>query len=96
MIEWIITRFNQPALVEEYLPGREFTVGIVGSGDYSEAIGGMEVICSDNLPYSVEVKENYQQYCQYKPLDNDIAAESNFVYRQFGLLSALGVLETGR
>jgi len=75
MVDWILTRFNQPALVEEYLPGREFTVGIVGTGDEAVAIGGMEVICANNLPYSVEVKENYEQYCQYKPLDKEIDGE---------------------
>ncbi len=94
MIEWIITRFNQPALVEEYLPGREFTVGIVGSGDYSEAIGGMEVICSENLPYSVEVKENYQQYCQYKPLDKDIEGECKKV--ALDAWKAIGAVDAGR
>ena len=94
MVEWVITRFNQPALVEEYLPGREFTVGIVGSGDYAEAIGGMEVICSDNLPYSVEVKENYQQYCQYKPLDSDIADECKKV--AIDSWRALGAVDAGR
>jgi D-alanine-D-alanine ligase len=94
MVEWIITRFNQPALVEEYLPGREFTVGIVGSGDQAEAIGGMEVICSDNLPYSVEVKENYQQYCQYKPLDKDIEGECKKV--ALDAWKAIGAVDAGR
>jgi D-alanine-D-alanine ligase len=94
MVDWILARFNQPALVEEYLPGREFTVGIVGTGEYSEAIGGMEVICSDNLPYSVEVKENYLQYCQYKPLDNDIADECKKV--ALDAWKALGAVDAGR
>ena len=94
MVEWIITRFNQPALVEEYLPGREFTVGIVGSGDNAVAIGGMEVICADNLPYSVEVKENYQQYCQYKPLDSDIADECKKV--ALDAWKAIGAVDAGR
>ncbi len=44
MVNWILKEFKQPALVEEYLPGREFTVGIVGSGDTAVAIGGMEVM----------------------------------------------------
>ena len=65
MVEWILKEFRQPALVEEYLPGREFTVGIVGYGEEAAAIGGMEVICANNLPYSVEVKENYQDFCKY-------------------------------
>jgi D-alanine-D-alanine ligase len=94
MVEWILTRFNQPALVEEYLPGREFTVGIVGSGENAVAIGGMEVICSDNLPYSVEVKENYQQYCQYKPLDSDIADECRKV--ALDAWKAIGAVDAGR
>ena len=79
MVEWILSEFKQPALVEEYLPGREFTVGIVGYGDEAIAIGGMEVMCANNLPYSVEVKENYQNYCKYKPLDADIIDECKSV-----------------
>jgi D-alanine-D-alanine ligase len=93
MVEWILNRFNQ-ALVEEYLPGREFTVGIVGSGDDAVAIGGMEVICANNLPYSVEVKENYQQYCQYKPLDKDIEAECKKV--ALDAWKAISAVDAGR
>jgi D-alanine-D-alanine ligase len=29
-IQWVISKYNQPALVEEYLAGREFTVGVLG------------------------------------------------------------------
>jgi len=94
MVEWVITTFNQPALVEEYLPGREFTVGIIGSDNSAVAIGGMEVMCSDNLPYSVEVKENYQQYCTYKPLDPDIAGECKKV--ALDAWKALGAVDGGR
>jgi len=54
-------------------------VGVVGYGDEVEAIGGMEVICANNLPYSVEVKENYQNYCQYAPLSDDIKDECKSV-----------------
>ena len=79
MVKWILKEFNQPALVEEYLPGREFTVGIVGHGDQTVGIGGMEVITADNLPYSVHVKENYHDYCKYLPLSDDIAEECKAV-----------------
>jgi len=94
MVEWILTEFRQPALVEEYLPGREFTVGIVGYGKDAVAIGGMEVICANNLPYSVEVKENYTEYCTYKPLGEDVIDECKAV--ALGAWRALDAVDAGR
>lgn len=94
MVSWILSEFHQPALVEEYLPGREFTVGIVGTGDEAVAIGGMEVICANNLPYSVEVKENYQEYCSYKPLGPEVTEECKKV--ALGAWNALGAVDAGR
>lgn len=94
MVEWILREFNQPALVEEYLSGREFTVGIVGSGDDATAIGGMEVVCSDNLPYSVEVKENYQNYSKYFPLAPEVIDECKSVALRSW--KALNALDAGR
>jgi D-alanine-D-alanine ligase len=94
MAEWILDEFSQPALVEEYLPGREFTVGIVGTGNETVAIGGMEVICADNLPYSVEVKENYQNYCKYAPLDEYISEECMTVAVK--AWKALNAVDAGR
>ncbi len=32
-VHYVIDRYNQPALVETFLPGREFTVGILGRAD---------------------------------------------------------------
>lgn len=32
-VSWIIREYKQPALVEEYLPGREFTIGVLGRED---------------------------------------------------------------
>jgi D-alanine-D-alanine ligase len=94
MVKWILTEFRQPALVEEYLSGREFTVGIVGYGEEALVIGGMEVICANNLPYSVEVKENYQNYCKYKPLDADIIEECQSVALR--AWKALDAVDAGR
>src|SRR5664280_2943471 len=94
MVTWILDEFRQPALVEEYLPGREFTVGIVGYGEEAKAIGGMEVMTINNLPYSVEVKENYQNYCSYKPLDTDIADECRSV--ALSAWKALDAVDAGR
>jgi len=94
MAEYLLDRFNQPALVEEYLPGREFTVGVIGSGDDAIAIGGMEIECKDNLPYSVEFKENYQEYCKYIPMANDFSAECKTV--ALNVWKSLGAVDAGR
>jgi D-alanine-D-alanine ligase len=94
MVEYLLVRFNQPALVEEYLPGREFTVGVIGSGDDAKAIGGMEIECKDNLPYSVEYKENYQVFCKYIPLADEFSDECKTV--ALNVWKALGAVDAGR
>jgi D-alanine-D-alanine ligase len=40
----LLARFRQPVLVETYLPGREFTVGITGTGDDAEVLGVSEIV----------------------------------------------------
>ncbi|MHC1752673.1 D-alanine--D-alanine ligase family protein [Humidesulfovibrio sp.] len=35
-------RLKEPVLVEEFLPGREFTVGVIGSGELARPLGVME------------------------------------------------------
>jgi D-alanine-D-alanine ligase len=75
LVRELIRDHKQPALAEEYLPGREFTVGVTGSGREASAIGGMEVICKDGLPYSVEVKENYENFVTYRPIDPELRDE---------------------
>jgi D-alanine-D-alanine ligase len=94
MVEFLLNRFHQPALVEEYLPGREFTVGVIGSGEDTVAIGGMEIECKDNLPYSVEFKENYQIFCKYIPMASEYAAECKKV--ALNVWKALGGVDAGR
>jgi D-alanine-D-alanine ligase len=42
--EELLQAHRQPVLVEQYLPGREFTTAIVGTGAEARAIGTMEVI----------------------------------------------------
>jgi D-alanine-D-alanine ligase len=32
-LSWVIDIYKQPAIVEEFLPGREFTVGLIGNDD---------------------------------------------------------------
>lgn len=50
-VEWLLRVYQQPVLIEAYLPGREFTVAIVGGGDHARVVGAMEV--STNVPGGV-------------------------------------------
>jgi D-alanine-D-alanine ligase len=54
----------------------------------------MEVICKDNLPYSVEVKENYQDIVQYRTIDESYRDECNSV--ALAAWRALGAVDAGR
>ncbi|MCK7530934.1 MAG: hypothetical protein MZV63_07740 [Marinilabiliales bacterium] len=94
LVTELLAAYHQPVLIEEYLPGREFTVGVTGSGAEAQVTGGMEVICRDNLPYSVEVKENYENYVRYTVYDEDIRKECDAV--ALGAWRALSAVDAGR
>jgi D-alanine-D-alanine ligase len=44
---YLLERFRQPVLVEEFLPGREFTIGITGTGDDAVIFGVSEIVPTD-------------------------------------------------
>jgi D-alanine-D-alanine ligase len=60
----LIDRYNQPALVERFLPGREFTVGILGTGAEAEVIGTLQVVLladAESDVYSYANKEHCEE-----------------------------------
>jgi D-alanine-D-alanine ligase len=62
--ERLLSRYRQPVLVEVYLPGREFTVGILGTGAASYALGAMELTLQQGAEpeiYSYANKKNFEQ-----------------------------------
>lgn len=74
----LIARFAQPVLVETFLPGREFTVGVVGCGATAEVIGVLEVSVAPDLDaglYSFQNKELCEQTVRYR-LADDAEAQS--------------------
>jgi D-alanine-D-alanine ligase len=70
----LLQKFNQPVLVEEYLPGREFTVGVLGTGQNAYVPGAMEIVYKShaNTIYSFETKENYEDLVDYIPVTGDL------------------------
>ncbi len=64
----LLKRFNQPVLVETYLPGREFTVGVVGTGLDARVVGVMEIVITEKAKesiYSYHTKENWRGTVEY-------------------------------
>ena len=65
----LLNRFSQPVLVETFLPGREFTVGIIGTGEEAVSLGVMEVVATKNAAangYGYENKEYYEDRITYR------------------------------
>jgi len=63
-----ICAYREDMLVEEYISGREFTVGILGNNENLRVFPPMEIIFNDKTRgiYSREVKQNFPQYVSYK------------------------------
>ena len=63
-----MTAYRQDMLVEEYISGREFTVGILGNGETLRVFPPMEIIFRDKAHsiYSYEVKRNFRELVRYE------------------------------
>ena len=69
MCRMLLTVFKQPVLVETFLPGREFTVGIIGTGKDAIATDAMEVFLKAQAElevYSYINKENCEELVEYR------------------------------
>jgi D-alanine-D-alanine ligase len=72
----LLARFRQPVLVETYLPGREFTVGIVGTGDEARALGVIDIAPTEKavgIDYGYENKERCDENIVYRLIDDEDA-----------------------
>ena len=73
----VIERYRQPALVERYLPGREFTVGIVGNGTGARVLGICEILLKPHAEanvYSLHNKELCEDLVIYAPASDGEAS----------------------
>ncbi|HEY9298478.1 MAG TPA: D-alanine--D-alanine ligase [Phormidium sp.] len=90
-------QFQQPVLVETFLPGREVTVGIIGNGNNARVIGVMEVIFThkaETAAYTALNKDEYLERVSYRlltdsePLATQAKQLALDVYRRLGCRDA--------
>ncbi|AAW40049.1 D-alanine--D-alanine ligase family protein [Dehalococcoides mccartyi] len=64
----LLTAYEQPVLIEEFISGEEITVGVIGNIQ-PKVLGIMRVVPktkTDYFVYSVEVKRNWRQMVEYE------------------------------
>ncbi len=65
-IEWLLNTYQQPVLLEKYLPGREFTVGVLGAGAETRIIGASEIsLKQEREVYGFLEKEECERLVTY-------------------------------
>ena len=65
----LLEKHHQPVLVERYLPGREFTVGILGTGERAAVLGTLEVIIREQGEtggYTYLNKQRCEELVEYR------------------------------
>jgi D-alanine-D-alanine ligase len=90
-------RFRQPVLVEAFLPGREVTVGIIGTGVDATVLGVMEVLFLESAEahgYSYDNKQRYKEHVRYGLATGDVATQAGKV--ALAAWRALGCRDGGR
>lgn len=93
----IVATYRQPALVETFLPGREFTVGLTGEGASTRAIGALEVgflDTAESTVYGMLNKEECETRISYTLVDDAVSREAQAV--AIRAWQVLGCRDAGR
>lgn len=93
----LLTTFRQPVLVETFLPGREFTVGIIGTGTDAFATKVTEVVLKPQAErdvYSYFNKENFATLVEYRLVDDSEARQAGET--ALAVWRGLGCRDAGR
>ena len=93
----LLAQYRQPALIERFLPGREYTVGLFGTGREARAFGAMEVALNAQAEqdvYSYHNKEHYEGLVEYRLVEGEAAERACAV--ALAAWRGLGCRDAGR
>ena len=83
-VKELIEKYRQPALIEEYIAGREFTVGLLGDRR-PRVLPPMEIVFRDKANprpvYDYEIKQEWEKYVHYECPAKLTATESRTIER---------------
>ena len=66
--KWLWQTYKQPVMLEKYLVGREFTVGVLGTGAQARVIGALEIsLRKEREVYGFLEKEACEELVTYEP-----------------------------
>jgi D-alanine-D-alanine ligase len=74
----LLERYRQPVLLETFLPGREMTVGLWGTGPKAEVLGTLEIVLKGGAEpeaYSYINKERCEELVEYRLVSAQSDAE---------------------
>lgn len=82
--------YHSDLLIEEYIKGREFTVGLLGNNSDVHVFEPMEIVYNRNTQkdfqvYSYQVKQAYQEYVCYKcpsTIDQEVISKMKLIAKK--------------
>lgn len=90
-------------IIEEYIKGKEFTVGIIKNGAECHVLEPMEIVFKENAPgkdfsiYSYEIKQTFTKYVDYKcPSSLDTATKQKMIEVSKNIYEKLNCLDFAR
>ena len=96
----LLAKYQQPVLVETFLPGREFTVGITGTGEAAQVVATLEIVLLPQAEadvYSYVNKENSEELVECRLVraaaDSQVAAAERVALAAWRIL---GCRDAGR
>ena len=102
LVERQLALYGGSVLAEEYIHGREFTVGLLGNGERVSVFPPMEILYHDSpIPgyhvYNYTVKQEYEKYVSYRcPAELSPKLESEITELSKKIFLALGCRDFAR